>query len=213
MPRGSPDGGYWTRIDGSYRLSSGARVIRVGGPHVFSLRPGMQEEDDDLPGFEEFPDIPIDRPGSLSDRYSIIRSIPMAPFVGKPAGTLPRKLEKIGAPEWLREFYPHIDANTQGPKPLSELQAGAQSSRPGYDIHHIVEKDSAERDGFPNSMVNGPDNLVSISRFRHWEITGWFARKSERLDLQSPRMMLRMRPWHERYELGLYALRKFEVLK
>lgn len=74
----------------------------------------------------------------------------MAPFVGKPSGTLPRKLEKIGAPEWLREYYPHIDAYTQEPKLLLDLQAGAQSSRPGYDIHHIVEKGSAEQGGFPN---------------------------------------------------------------
>jgi hypothetical protein len=213
VPRGNTGGGQWTTIGGSYRLPSGARVIRVGGPHVFSLRPRMPEEDDDLPGFEDLQEIPIVRPDHASDRHSIVRRIPMAPFVGKPAGTLPRKLEKIGAPEWQREYYPHIDAHTQGSKSLSELQENAQSSRPGYDIHHIVEKDSAERDGFPDSMVNGPDNLVSISRFRHWEITGWYARKPERLDRRSPRMMLHMRPWHERFELGLYALRKFEVLK
>lgn len=103
VSRGNPDGGYWTRIDGSYRLTSGARVIRVGGTHVFRLQPGMLDEDDDLPGFEDLQEIPIARPDHAADRHSIVRRIPTAPFVGKPAGTLPRKLEEVGAPEWLRE--------------------------------------------------------------------------------------------------------------
>jgi hypothetical protein len=137
----------------------------------------------------------------------------MAPFVGRPTGTLPRKLEEIGAPAWLREYYPHIDAYTQGPKSLSELQAGARSSRPGYDIHHIVEKTPALENGFSKSLVNGPDNLVSIPRFKHWEITGWYARKSKDWDRLSPRMMLDPQRWSERYQFGLYALRKFQAMK
>jgi hypothetical protein len=215
VPAGNPDGGQWTTIGGgSYRLPSGARVTRVGDrPHVFRVRPGMLEEDENFPGFEDFPDIPIERPGSLSDRYSIIRRIPMAPFLGKPAGTLPRKLEEIGAPAWLWEYYPHIDAYTQGPKSLSELRAGAQSSRPGYDIHHIVEKSSALEEGFPKSLVNGPDNLVSVPRFKHWEITGWYQTRNRIFDWRSPRELLRHDSWAERYDVGLYALRNFEVLK
>jgi hypothetical protein len=96
---------------------------------------------------------------------------------------------------------------------LSELQAGARSSRPGYDIHHIVEKTPALEDGFSKSLVNGPDNLVSVPRFKHWEITGWYARKSESSDHMSPRETLSLRLWHERYQFGLYALRKFQVMK
>ncbi|MGN6471330.1 MAG: hypothetical protein ACTHLC_17315 [Rhizobiaceae bacterium] len=113
-----------------------------------------------------------------------------------------RKLEEIGAPEWLREYYPHIDAYTQGPKSLSELQAGAQSSRPGYDIHHIVEKGSALEDGLPRSLVNGPDNLVSIPRFKHWEITHWYQTRQKSFGLQSPREFLRDKSWDERYHFG-----------
>jgi hypothetical protein len=215
VPAGDPDGGQWTTIGGgSYRLPSGARVIRVGSkPHLFRLRPGMLDEGDDLPDFEDYPDIPIVRPHHAADRHSIARRIPMAPFVGKPAGTLPRKLEEIGAPAWLREYFPHIDAYTQGPKSLSELQAGARSRRPGYDIHHIVEKTPALEEGFAKSLVNGPDNLVSIPRFKHWEITGWYARKSKDWDRLSPRMMLDPQPWSGRYQFGLYALRKFQVMK
>jgi hypothetical protein len=88
VPAGNPDGGQWTTIGGgSYRLPSGARVMRVGGePHLFKLRPGMLDEGDDLPGFEDIQEIPIVRPHDASDRHSIVRRIPMAPFVGKPAG-------------------------------------------------------------------------------------------------------------------------------
>jgi hypothetical protein len=215
VPAGNPDGGQWTTIGGgSYRLPSGAHVIRIGGePHVFSLRPGMLDEGDDLPGFEDFPDIPIVRPHNASDRYSIIRRIPMAPFVGKPAGTLPRRLEEIGTPTWLREYYPHIDAYTQGPKSLSELQAGARSSRPGYDIHHIVEKGSALEDGFPRSLVNGPDNLVSVPRFKHWEITRWYQTRQKSFGAQSPREFLRAKSWDERYRIGVIALRRENILR
>ena len=214
VPRGNTGGGQWTTIGGSYRLPSGARVMPVGGePHLFKLRPGMLDEGDDLPGFEDIQEIPTVRPHDSSDRHSIVRRIPMAPFVGKPAGTLPRKLEDIGAPAWLREYYPHIDANTQGPKSLSELRAGAQSSRPGYDIHHIVEKSSALEEGFPKSLVNGPDNLVSVPRFMHWEITGWYQTRNRIFDWRSPRELLRHDSWAKRYDVGLYALRKFEVLK
>jgi hypothetical protein len=88
-----------------------------------------------------------------------------------------------------------------------------RSSRPGYDVHHIVEKTPALEEGFPKSLVNGPDNLVSIPRFKHWEITGWYARKSKDWDRLSPRMMLDPQPWSGRYQFGLYALRKFQVMK
>ncbi|MGN6771200.1 MAG: hypothetical protein ACTHJQ_15340 [Rhizobiaceae bacterium] len=213
VPAGNPDGGQWTTIGGgSYRLPSGARVIRVGGkPHLFRLRPGMLGEDDDLPGFEDFPDIPIVRPHHATDRHSIVRRIPMAPFVGRPAGTLPRKLEEIGAPAWLREYYPHIDAYTQGPKSLSELQAGARSSRPGYDIHHIVEKTPALEEGSPKSLVNGPDNLVSIPRFKHWEITGWYQTKNPKFESISPRMFLTKEDWQARRLIGMKALKYYGV--
>jgi hypothetical protein len=97
VPRGNTGGGQWTTIGVSYRLPSGARVMPVGGePHLFKLRPGMLDEGDDLPGFEDIQEIPIVRPHDSSDRHSIVRRIPMAPFVGRPAGTLPRKLEEIG---------------------------------------------------------------------------------------------------------------------
>jgi len=43
---------------------------------------------------------------------------------------------------------------------LEELARAVSDPKPGYDIHHIVEKTSAEQDGFPGSMIHGPENLV-----------------------------------------------------
>jgi len=77
-------------------------------------------------------------------------------------------------------------------------------------------EDSAPRaleEGFAKSLMNGPDNLVSIPRFKHWEITGWYARKSKDWDRLSRRMMPDPQPWGERYQFGLYALRKFQAMK
>jgi hypothetical protein len=120
---------------------------------------------------------------------------------------------KRSAPAWLREYYPHIDAYTQGPKSLSELQAGARSSRPGYDIHHIVEKTPALEEGFPKSLVNGPDNLVSIPRFKHWEITGWYQTKNPKFESISPRMFLTKGDWQARRLIGMKALKYYGVLQ
>jgi hypothetical protein len=91
-------------------------------------------------------------------------------------------------------------------------------SRRGYDIHHPVEQTPARDDGYPESMVDGPNNRVSVPRLRHWQITGWYGRKNpefkdENENSVSPREYLRGKRWDERVRLGKMALIKFGVLK
>jgi hypothetical protein len=85
--------------------------------------------------------------------------------------------------------------------------------KPGYDIHHIVEKASAEQGRFPKFMINALENLVRIPRFKHWEITGWYMKSNEYYGGRSPRDYLRGKDWDERWRIGVEALIRHGVLK
>jgi hypothetical protein len=114
---------------------------------------------------------------------------------------------------WLFELEPSIEAYLDPPKSLEELRQAVSDPKKGYDIHHIVEKISAEQDGFPTSMIHGPENLVRIPRFKHWEISSWYMTKSWAFGDLSPRDYLRGRDWAERMRVGLGALVRHGVVK
>lgn len=85
--------------------------------------------------------------------------------------------------------------------------------RPGFDNHHIVEQTPARQDGFPESRIRGPDNVVRIPTYRHWEITAWYATKNPKFGGLSPRDFLRGQSWETRMEVGKEALILHGVLK
>jgi hypothetical protein len=114
---------------------------------------------------------------------------------------------------WILEYESSIEAYLDPPKSLDELQKALSTPKKGYDLHHIVEQTPAEKDGFPRSMIDAPDNLVRISRFKHWEITGWFERASKEYGGLSPREYLRDKDWSERIRVGHKALIRHGVLK
>ena len=114
--------------------------------------------------------------------------------------------------EWSRDDY-LIEAYRDEPKTLEELQRAASTPKRGYDIHHIVEQTSADQDGFPRSVIDGPDNLVRIPRLKHREINGWYGRLNRDFGGRSPREYLRGKDWSERVKVGLEALIQHKVLK
>lgn len=65
----------------------------------------------------------------------------------------------------------------------------------------------------PREMIEGPENLVRISRLEHWEISGWYQRPNEEYGGLSPRGFLKDKNWAERQRVGLEALVKHGVLK
>lgn len=114
---------------------------------------------------------------------------------------------------WLYTEYPSIRSYQDEPKTLAELQQDAGNRRAGYEDHHIVEQGTHLREGFPRSMIDGAENLVSVPRYKHHEITAWYAAKNPNFGGVSPRDYLRGRSWHEQVLVGHDALRKFGVLK
>lgn len=92
-------------------------------------------------------------------------------------------------------------------------QAVSDAPKAGYQRHHIVEQDAAEKDGYRRSLIDGRDNLVLIPTLKHREITGWFQSRNKEFGGLSPREYLRGKSWDERRQVGLDALIDVGALK
>lgn len=129
---------------------------------------------------------------------------------GPAVGTI---LNLLDAAQILDEAYPYIRSYLDLPKSLNELQSTVSSPAKGYQIHHIVEQTAAERDGFPRSIIDSPENLVRIPTLKHWEINAWYQRKNRHFGFQSPRKYLEGKDWATRLRVGRIALIEAKVLK
>lgn len=119
----------------------------------------------------------------------------------------------IEAGHWLYSESPSIRSYQDEPKTFAELQQHASKRRPGYEDHHIVERGAGGREGFSRAQIDGADNVVSVPKYRHHEITGCYAKKNPQFGGLSPRQYLQDRSWAEQVQIGHYALRRFGVLK
>jgi hypothetical protein len=156
------------------------------------------------------PIIPRERPPTASERNDVARAT--ARWLAQRWLAQEQRHVVEGA-DWFSEYEPSVQAYLDSPKTLQELQHAVSAPKPGYDIHHIVEKTSAEQDGFPKLMINAPENLVRIPRFKHWEITGWHMTKNDAYKGLSPRDYLRGKAWADRIGVGLDALILHGVLR
>ena len=102
----------------------------------------------ELTPIEPSPIIPRQRPTTAQERNEVAREI--ARWLVKHRGHI------VEGVSWLLEYEPSIEAYLDPPKTLEELQQALASPKKGYDIHHIVERSSAEQDGFPRSVIDGP---------------------------------------------------------
>lgn len=170
---------------------------------------------------EPLPEIPAERPVSAQLRNQIVKQLAkwaikallVETGMGPVVGTAFLMSDIIEAATWLQEYAPAIQSYLDSPKTLDELQQGALTSRPGYDIHHIVEQTPAEKDGFPRSMIDAPGNLASVPKFKHQEISDWYSTNNEEFGSITPREYLRDKDWNTRTRIGLRALRDHGVLK
>lgn len=185
VPAGNSDGGQWTSAGAS--AGSPARRAQAGNPA------------------QPPPQIPKQRPPTRQIRMQFL--IQLADWVRKNPDVI------LEAANWVVELLPTIKSSFDSPRTLRELQDAVANPRPGYDIHHIVEQTSAEQDGFSRAVIDAPENLVRIPRWRHWQINGWYMTKNKDYDGLSPRDYLRGKGWDERRRLGLDALVQHGVLK
>ena len=70
-----------------------------------------------------------------------------------------------------------------------------------------------ENSRHPRSVIDGPDNLVRISTYKHWEINAWRQTPNDDINGLGPREYLRGANWDIRMRIGLEALVRAGVLK
>jgi hypothetical protein len=196
VPAGSAEGGRWTSGAGGVSEAEATDASAPSDDGSIQLAGDIPQNDT--------PEIPEERPPTSSERTGIMRWLSNNPTIFDLI---------VQPPLWLQRTLPYIQADMDPPRTLEELQEAVGSPATGYDIHHIVEQTSAERDGFPRSQIDASDNLVRIPAMRHWQINAWYQRPSDDFGGISPREYLQGRSWDDRMAIGLYALERVGVLQ
>jgi hypothetical protein len=164
----------------------------------------------DVPSPGDPPDIPKQRPANAQERNRIAKQMAKA---GRRPNVAAIIVDLIKDTPWAQEIRGTVTSYWDEAKTFEELREAANSSAPGYDIHHVVERASAEQDGYSRSKIDGSDNLVRIPRIKHWEINSWYATKNKDFGGVSPRDYLRGKSWEEKDAIGRKALIDAGVLK
>jgi hypothetical protein len=184
VPAGNPDGGQWT--DGGGLSNSLSQPVLAG----------------------LVPKVPGRKPPSARERNAVIKAV--ATWLAEKGLAVSDYVKRNS---WLYEAFPYISAYLDEPRSLNELHELVSSAGKGYDIHHIVEQTPAERDGFPQHLINRDDNLVRIPTLKHWQINAWYQTRNREFGGLSPRSYLRGKHWEERRKVGLDVLTRFGVLR
>ena len=201
-------------------MRDGGQFRSADGSGNASLAEGRSSSDgysgNDEPPLEEPPHAPQIEPPKA--RYALIKQIGRWMVQAVAAGadkTVKDFMFKLEMLEWITRlaYDRQLWANLDPPKTIQELQDAVSNPKPGYQIHHIVEQDAAERDGFPRSQIDAPDNLVLVPAMKHREITSWYMTPNKDFMGLSPREFLHGRSWEVRREVGLWALQDAKVLE
>jgi hypothetical protein len=224
VPAGNPDGGQWTSssptgptADAGDPIESGRREPDNSSaprpPLQITIRPPALGTP---PPLDPPPEIPRQRPRTRQAENRVAREavkwLARAALRGAtgPVGTV---LTVIEAAIWLHEHLPNMQSYFDPPRSLDELRNNVATPKKGYDVHHVVEQGPAERAGFPRSLIDAPENLVRIPRYKHWQIDSWYETKNEDYGFLTPRQYAQDKDWAERTRVGLRALIEVGVLK
>lgn len=112
---------------------------------------------------------------------------------------------------WLLTYRAEIESYNDPPRSFDELQQRASTPEPGYDKHHIVERN--QEGHFTYEAINSPENLVLVPRLKHQEINSWYQTINDEYGGVSPREYLHGRSWAVQRAVGLEALKRVGVLK
>lgn len=221
VPAGNPDDGQWTSADeDGNETSSHAPTVSDATPDD-SWTPGAQYAANDPPGgrtqgpsLGEPPAVPAEQPESTQAINTFLKAaayfLAGVILAGEPIGDFLLAME---AADWLSQYRPLVYSYLDPPKTLQQLRQAALIQQAGYNVHHIVEQTPAAQDGFPRSLVDGPDNLVLVPTLKHWLISAWFATQNDDFGGLSPREYLRGKSWDERLRVGKDALALYGVLE
>ena len=192
VPKHEDGAGQWTLTDANGNPVAQRRVRLAG----------------DVPTNDP-PEVPKEKPKLPSERARVRADV--MNFLRQVGGDIETAIKVMELPAWLMREAAGMGSYFDPPKSLDELQQAASSPRPGYDIHHIVQRN--QEDVFGSEVINRPDNLALIPRMKHWEINSWYETPNGDYNWQSPRAYLDGRNWDVQRNVGLNALRMVGVLK
>lgn len=226
VPKGNPDGGQWTAVQGDDDVGAGGTSDEgiedsstASSANSDGETPGIGHNGG--PPLEDPPAIPPKKPSAEREKNNFLKTaarwLATAARLGRAVNPFVVAYEAMS---WLDTDRPMIESYQDEAKTLPELQqAVSKTSARGYNDHHIVEQGPARKAGDSEEMIEGPDNKVRIPTLKHWEITGWYQRPNPRFkdpetgEVLSPRKYLEGKDWEERRRVGLEALIEFGVLK
>jgi hypothetical protein len=156
------------------------------------------------------PTVPPERPATMREANVVVKELSY--WLADPV-TFDAVDRVLGVGSWLFDFRHYITAYLQPPRTLDELRAAGRQPQPGFDRHHFVEKASAREDNFPESWIEGDDNILGIPTLKHWLLNAWYQTPQSAFGWMSPREYLRGRSWEERERVGRIGLVKVGVLK
>ncbi len=115
-------------------------------------------------------EVPKEEPPS-AERYETVRNIGDVLDDALAAGLshwVRNTLVGLASILWLRNkttrYYYQLRAKLDPPKTLEELQNGVAHPTFGYEIHHIVEFNKADKDNFPESWFESSENFVEFHK-------------------------------------------------
>jgi hypothetical protein len=115
--------------------------------------------------------------------------------------------------DWIGKKVSEILTYLDPPRTMEELQVAVDVPRTGTEVHHIMEQTAAKRAGLTQKQIDAPENRIRIPTFKHYDITGWYARPNKGYGRLSPREYLADKPVEEHMRVGREALILYEVLK
>jgi hypothetical protein len=196
LPPGGPGGGQWNYEEG----------------YAQGRKPGIgHNEGPTLDPPEPPKDPPKDKVSKTQAAKALAKEIARRAL--RRAGPIGAAITAIDIGRRLYSEYPSIRSYQDKPQTLGELQQNVGKRRPGYEDHHIVERIAGKTGGFPDSMINGIDNVVSVPKYRHHMISGWYNTPNKDFGMQKPRDYLRGKDWSEHVRIGHMAMRRAGVLK
>jgi hypothetical protein len=146
--------------------------------HIRILEAEAREARAYLARLEAPPQVPNQRPQTIQEQNRITVEV---------AHWMARHPEyEIKPTSWLYADRFLIQAYCGPPRTMEQLQRDATMPKRGYEIHHNVEQTPARQDHFSRKQIDAPDNLLRIPQLKHWEVTGWFARRNPAYDHMSP---------------------------
>jgi hypothetical protein len=224
VPAGNRDGGQWTTVSsgGGISIALPASVVSAdegtgaiddfgdagdfggtGGAQDFGL--DWVQLAGDIPSGDP-PEIPEKRPPTSQGRTAVLKGVARRIVLTGEAVAIVAKIAS-----WLSVYSPSIQSYNDPPKSLDELQRAVSTPAPGYDTHHIVQRN--QESVFGKEVINSRENLVLIPRIKHWDINQWYETPNPKFDRESPRQYLNGRNWNVQRAVGLEALEKAGVLK